>query len=174
MQWNIVCLSLRTHRTLRLKRICPRTAYYRTAFSSWTLITLSDLNQLAVLSLWGNSGWNSVDSSEGRRRDDRKPHGNLKNFCKITWKEGASRDGKEKPEPKQSKCWRSETGVRLEDSQTWGKGCRGPGKARDDMARLGSAGRAGLLPALRPGSAISLHCNEKCSSSEPARCCLAI
>lgn len=38
-----------------------------------------------------------------------------------------------------------EFGVRLGDSQTWGKGCRGQGKARGDSAELCAVDRPGLL-----------------------------
>lgn len=40
---------------------------------------------------------------------------------------------------------RREFGVRLEDSQTWDKGCRGQGKARGGTAEVCAVDRPGLL-----------------------------
>jgi len=151
-------------------QVWPCTAYYRMAFSCWTLIMFSELNHLGALSLWGNSGWDLVDSSEGRRRRGRRPSGNRKNCCKTGWKERFSRGGKEKQEPKQSKCWRSEIGARLEDSPTWSRGWRGQGKARHDLAKLCAADRAGFTanPEARICYFSALLCNNKRVSSETA------
>lgn len=57
------------------------------------------------------------------------------------------------------KCWRSEIGIRLEDSQTWGKDAvrGGQEKARDDVAKLHAADTTGLVPALKPRYVISGH-----------------
>lgn len=87
----------------------------------------------------GNDGWDLVDSSE--RRED-VAEDIMEEF--LQKKDGRFR---EKKEPKQTKCWRSEVGVRLEESPTLGKGCRGQGKAQNDVAKLCADDRADLVPA---------------------------
>lgn len=68
-----------------------------------------------------------------------------------------------------------EFGVRLEDSQTRGKGCRGQAKARGDTAELCAVDRPGLLLSLGQDLLfLSTTGSEKCSSSETAQCCLLI